>query len=135
MTSKYETTRKIAEAIAEGDSRKAQQVGDAHVATLKPWEQERVARYRSDLKTGTYEKADALFWTGVDRPVPMDVFKDAFVPVPSGQQAARTAHNDAFLAEYRKRANEQFERRLEMQAAFGPGEAVVDVITGQRFRT
>jgi len=50
----------------------------------------------------------------------------------------RDRETQAFLAEYR-RANKGRKRSaeeiFEMRAAFGPGETVVDVITGERFET
>lgn len=45
---------------------------------------------------------------------------------------------DKVLADYRKRnANRKLsaEEQYEMSAAFGPGQTVVDIITGQRFKT
>lgn len=95
---------------------------------------EEAKRLQAQLKTETYEKDGALFWSSVDRPVPMDVFKDARVEAPAGQKAAVEAHTSAFLAEYRKNmADHQHsaEELCEMRAAFGPGATVVNVITGK----
>ena len=55
-------------------------------------------------------------------------------------EKARKEQNDAFFAEYREarknRTPEQIaEEAFELRAAFGPGETVVDVITGERFET
>ena len=48
-------------------------------------------------------------------------------------RAARQAENEAFLEEYRKNyEGPTEEERAEMRAAFGEGETVVDIITGQR---
>ena len=51
--------------------------------------------------------------------------------------AARQADNAKFVAEYRKRPRRALsaEARYEMRAAFGPGETVVDVISGRKYRT
>jgi hypothetical protein len=51
--------------------------------------------------------------------------------------AAREKDNDAFFAEYRRRqpAKPSAEAMYEMRAAFGPGQVIVDVITGRRVRT
>lgn len=54
--------------------------------------------------------------------------------------AAREADNRAFFAEYanaRKNMTEEqkAEEAYERRAAFGPGEEVVDVITGERYTT
>ena len=53
---------------------------------------------------------------------------------------ARDAHTTAFLAEYRtaqlNRSAEQIrEERWEARAAFGPGETIVNIITGERYTT
>jgi hypothetical protein len=61
----------------------------------------------------------------------------AWTPV---QEAAYEAHTSAIIADYRAaRANMTDEQRaeeaFEMRAAFGPGETVVDVFTGERFYT
>lgn len=48
-------------------------------------------------------------------------------------RAARQAETAAFLEEYRKNyEGPTEEERAEMRAAFGEGETVVDIITGQR---
>ena len=48
-------------------------------------------------------------------------------------RAARQAENEAFLEEYRKNyEGPTEEEKAEMRAAFGEGETVVDIITGQR---
>lgn len=52
--------------------------------------------------------------------------------------AARDAEASTFIAEYRAaRANHvpSAEERYEMRAAFGAGTEVVNIITGQKFRT
>ena len=53
---------------------------------------------------------------------------------------AREAHTKAFLEEYRvaqlNRSAEQIrEERFEALAAYGPGETVVNIITGERYTT
>lgn len=45
---------------------------------------------------------------------------------------AREAQTDAFLADYRKNHRTSAEERMGMQAAFGKGTTVVDVISGER---
>jgi hypothetical protein len=47
--------------------------------------------------------------------------------------AAREADDDKFFAEYRKNQRPlSGEELFEMRAAFGPGETVVDVISGRK---
>ena len=53
---------------------------------------------------------------------------------------ARDIHTTAFLKEYniaqKNRSAEQIrEERWEARAAYGPGETVVNIITGERFTT
>ena len=53
---------------------------------------------------------------------------------------ARDIHNTAFLKEYRiaqlNRSAEQIrEERFEALAAYGPGETVVNIITGEQYTT
>ena len=48
-------------------------------------------------------------------------------------RAAREAETAAFLEEYRKNyQGPTEEEKIEMRAAFGEGETVVDIITGER---
>jgi hypothetical protein len=70
----------------------------------------------------------------------MDTFRDAYVrcPNPVVQERERVRQVREQTAEYvrankgRKRSAEEMS---EMRAAFGPGETVVDVITGEKFTT
>lgn len=49
-------------------------------------------------------------------------------------RAAREAENEAFLEEYRKNyQGPTEEEKAEMRAAFGEGETVVDIITGETY--
>lgn len=100
------------------------------------------ARLQEKIKTQTYEKDGALFWSVArtwnppqERPVPMDVFKDAGVEAPAGQKAVVSAHEAANIAAYRKAMENHVpsaEEMFEMRAAFGPGATVVNVLTGKR---
>ena len=95
---------------------------------------EEAKRLQEQLKTETYEKGGALYWKSNDTPVPMDVFRDAMVEAPAAQKAARDAHTDQFVANYRKAMENHVpsdEEMFEMRAAFGPGTTVVNVITGK----
>jgi len=101
------------------------------------FERAQALRLRTDLATRTRWVGDALRWTSNDAVVPLDVFRDAMVVPPRGQAAARDAHVSAFLADYRRRqpATPSAEEALELRAAFGPGETVVDVLSGRRWTT
>lgn len=105
-------------------------------STLRAWQIQEVERRRAQLETETYEKEGALFWSSVDRPVPMDVFRDAYVATPAWQEKARDAYTLEVVSAYRARRAEHgysAEERAEIRANFEPGTTVVDVFTGARF--
>ena len=97
-------------------------------------------------KTNWYrdpKDVNVLLWKSNDRS-PMDDLMSQWLELGLIDLAdfratakARKAQNDAFFAEYREarknRTPEQIaEEAFELRAAFGPGETVVDVITGER---
>jgi len=97
------------------------------------WQAVEIGERCERIKLAFYEKDGALFWKSNDRPVPMHVFKEAYLEAPEAQKAADDAHTEAFLAEYRKQDHTpDAEQLAEMRAAFGPGETVVNIVTGQR---
>lgn len=92
-----------------------------------------------------------LFDSGEHRPLMEDAMSELYeAGLCSAADVVRTrkardVHTAAFLAEYIK-SQEEFEtspeyaearaeRDFEMRAAFGPGEEVVNVFTGRRYRT
>lgn len=102
-----------------------------------PFEATKVERSRLRLANDTVVRDGIIHWKSNDAVVPGDVFKDAYVAVPDGQEEARKREDQAFAAKYRKlRANHQpsGEELAEMRAEFGEGAVVVDVITGRRTR-
>ena len=102
------------------------------------WREREKKRLRASLETATYEKDGALYWTNVDRPVPMHVFRDAEIEAPAAQAEMLIQHTAAFLADYREAMKNHVpsgEEIYEMRAAFGEGETVMNVITGQRYQT
>lgn len=109
-----------------------------HAVAMTHHQNRDLRRLRDQLQADTYEKGGALHWKSNDAVVPMDVFRDAALMPPPAQEAAREADAAKFIAEYKKRrANHKpsAEEMFEMRAAFGPGQTVVDVITGKKFRT
>jgi hypothetical protein len=101
---------------------------------------DRILSLRESLRTETFEGPDGeLRWkSNPTSVIALDVFRDAYVTPPVSQQAAYDKHLGWFLAAYREARKNYVpsaEERYEMRAAFGPGEEVVDVITGQRFTT
>ncbi len=76
------------------------------------------------------------FWNRSGNYLPEDCAEIlSYTDFPFSREAtrrAREAQNDAFLADYRKNHRTSAEERMEMQAAFGKGTTVVDIITGER---
>lgn len=89
-----------------------------------------------------YRDGLVLRWHSNDRVPPADVIAAWQVDdaTRAACDAARDAELAAFLADYRQardaRTPEQrAEERAEARAAHGPGVELVDVLTGERFRT
>lgn len=94
-----------------------------------------------------YTQAGVIRWASNDRCVPLDICRRMQWYNLEAQEAANNADTTALLAEYRKR-QEAFEARTDPEAMeikrermfewlanFGPGETVVDVVTGRIYRT
>lgn len=78
-------------------------------------------------------------WASNNAVVPLDAAADYGIPVDAAAQAAaRDAELTAFVASYkaaRKNRRPSAEERYELRAAFGPGQTVVNILTGERTRT
>lgn len=95
-------------------------------------------------KEFTIHDDGTVTWDSNDRLVPTDIVRvwdRRGRPVDSAAQEEARAED---IREFRERAREaarnrsaeaEAEMRHEMRAAFGPGEEVVNVITGERFVT
>lgn len=104
------------------------------------WEIERANKLAGQIANETTKKDEAVFWNSNGAPVPADCFRDAGVPMPSGQRAALDRYYADVVGNYRQQqANmtkeERAERDAEARAAHGPGVVLVDVFTGRKFRT
>jgi len=97
------------------------------------WRAGAVYKGRLRLLSGT--KADprgVLYWEMTGTVVPPRIFDENYVELPEHQEAAYEAETAAFLAAYRRNPPKRTaEDRAEMRAAFGPGEVIRDVITGE----
>jgi len=106
------------------------------------WKKAEMERLQKSLREETYALENGvLCWSSLrskeDRPVPVDIFRDAGVVPPAGQKAACEAHSRAALASYCKAAKNHIpsgEELFEMRAAFGPGAKVVNVLTGRQIK-
>lgn len=78
-------------------------------------------------------------WVSNDNVCPLDACKEYGIPCDvSMQDAARQKEVAEFVASYRKSQRGRklsAEERYEMRAAFGPGQTVVNVLTGRRYRS
>ncbi len=85
----------------------------------------------------TYKDGVIYVWKKSNNIVPPSFFRENKIDMPEHQQAAHDEDQDRFLAEYRERMKDwqpDAETLFEMRAAFGPGEEVVNVITGQKIK-
>ena len=88
----------------------------------------------SDLRDGI------RYWRSNNRPVPTWVYEDAHW-MGQCSAAQRLAHHKSqeeatrAYVEANKGRKRSAEEQAEMRAAFGPGEDVIDIFTGDRFKT
>ena len=109
---------------------------------LPAYQMQRIERLRQSFINGEayVDSEGAVRWYSNDSVLFDDTFREAFVrcPNPAAQGRERAKQVTEQMAAYR-RANKgrkrTAEEMFEMRAAFGPGETVVDVITGDRFQT
>ena len=101
------------------------------------WRMREVTRLREEMVDPAKAYIDAngiRRWVSNDAIIPPFVYKDAAAVMPEADQAAYKAETAAFLTEYREQQRNRepsAEELFEMRAAFGPGERVVNVITGR----
>ncbi len=74
--------------------------------------------------------------TGEKRPCSKETCARYGYPESAAQVEARRVANEAFLAEYRtaqaRRTPEEIaEHQAEIRAAFGPGQRIVNIVTGE----
>lgn len=104
------------------------------------------ARLLEDFNSNTYFDDDAIRWTSSGNAVPEDImyfWRDEGLVGDTEIEATERARSDdltSTIANYRKaRANmteeQKAEEAYERRSAFGPGETVVDIITGERYTT
>jgi hypothetical protein len=103
-----------------------------------------ITEYRRATAHGAYSNAEeahtVLRWQSNDRPVPMDIMEASdWFHIDSHRRTLNTEQAESIAAytESRKHiSNEQrSEEAFERRAAFGPGEDVVNIFTGERYTT
>ena len=90
-------------------------------------------------REGYYVKAGVLY-NSLDRVAMRDVCEYYGHPFDAVQESMYDAYLDKALSDYREaqanRSSEEIaEQRFEAMAAFGPGQQVVNVITGESYTT
>lgn len=80
-----------------------------------------------------------LLWKSNDRCIPENTFRDAEMPMPLSQKECIEIQTKAIIKKYKKdqlnKTPEQREEEIaEMRAAFGSGETVINVITGEKIK-
>lgn len=90
----------------------------------------------------SYTKDGVRRWRSNDAVIQPCTYRDAGLECSPEQQTAHDEETEAFCKAYREAQaayqptpEEEAERMFEMRAAFGPGEVVVDVISGKRYQT
>jgi len=87
--------------------------------------------------------SNVLKWVSNDRCIPNDIMLNmkryglVDQETVDATREAEKIDTDAFIAEYRvnranRSAEEIAEEQFEMRAAFGPGETIVNILTGER---
>lgn len=112
----------------------------ARVRALHPHEVEEMARLRDEIENGTYTDADGCRRWNMGNAVPSWSFEEAGLEMTAAERAAYDRDVRRSIEGYKEaRANrtpeERAEEEYEMRAAFGPGEEVVNILTGERTRT
>lgn len=111
---------------------------DKDARKISKWQEKEREHTRKQLREETFERNGALVWKASGNVVPMDVFRDAGYLPPKSQKAERDRQVDEHLAEYLERMKNyqpSEEEMFEMRAAFGPGETIVNIITGKVVNT
>lgn len=106
-----------------------------------PWQRDEALRMRDEMQDPERVYLDdegVRRWKSNDNAVPASCYSDAYVVEPEVQKVARQRDMNAFAADYRRRRQGRrpsAEEQFEMMAAFGSGVEVVDVLTGDKWRT
>lgn len=104
------------------------------------WQKREQVRLQASLRNETYEQDGAVLWKSNDAVIAPSTFREAGLPVPPAQEAARDRYVEQSIGEYRaamaQRTPEQIaEQRAEATAAMGRGVKMVNVLTGETFTT
>jgi hypothetical protein len=112
----------------------------SRVRKLSPYEVEERVRLREKIANDTYtDEAGCLRWN-MGNAVPSWIFEEAGIEMTATQRAAYEADVERVIEGYRaaqaaRTPEEVEEAHAEARAAFGPGETVVNILTGERYVT
>jgi len=101
-----------------------------------PWQEKEFTEKKEKLQNGTHEKDGVLYWNESGNVVPPWTFKEAGYEVPEKHQKAYDEDVEKSITAYKKQQKNtppSEEVLAEMRAAFGPGETVVDVLSGKEY--
>lgn len=114
----------------------------AQLASAHRFMREEAERCANNLRNETTTSDGVIRWNSNNNIPPVEcVALAAHIGLPvdvAKCTSVRDTETDQFIAEYRLRMRNykpSREEQFEMRAAFGPGKTVVNVITGQKFRT
>lgn len=108
----------------------------SRVRALNPYEVERRDELCDKIANDTYVDADGCRRWNMGNPVPYWSFEEAGLPMTSHERVAYDRATARSIEDYREaRANmspaAREEELAEMRAEFGPGERVVNILTGE----
>ena len=112
----------------------------SRVRKLSPYEVEERERLRDKIENDTYTDERGCRRWNMGNAVPSWSFEEAGIEMTSTERAAYEADTAESIERYResmaRRSPEEVEEaHAEARAAFGPGETVVNILTGERFVT
>ncbi len=83
-----------------------------------------------------YIENGVAYWKSNDRAIPVDCVENYDIPVnPEIQQNALDKELHDFIESYRKNPPKYTdEDKAEMRSAFGEGETIINVITGEKIK-
>lgn len=97
-------------------------------------------RLLDDIAENSYRVGPVVRWKSNNAVIPPCVLEDALLVPWAEQVAMYEKEATAWIARYRKAqanrsAEEIAEEKAEIRAAFGPGEIVVNILTGEEILT
>lgn len=100
------------------------------------WRGPRIRRFRRKLEREARLRGDgAIVWEDSGSIIPPEVLReDGRVEVPENHEEAYKRHEESDTSSHASQ-EPTAEQKFEMRAAFGEGQTVVDVRTGQTYQT